>query len=59
MVVSDQQILICGDTAVETGRATATKKDVPAPVWDVRYTLTCVKEDGRWALASEHQSQAE
>jgi uncharacterized protein (TIGR03067 family) len=58
VVVSDQQITIYGDTAVETGRATATKKELQAPVWDIRYTLTWVKEDGRWCLVSEHQSQA-
>jgi len=59
VVVSDQQITIYGDTAVETGRATATKKDGKAPAWDVRYTMTWVKEDGTWCLVSEHQSPAE
>ena len=59
MVVTDQQITIYGDTAVETGRATGTKKDAKTPVWDVRYTMTWVKEAGQWSLVNEHQSRAE
>jgi len=59
VVVTDQQITIYGDTAVETGRATGTKKDAKTPVWDVRYTMTWVKEDGQWALVNEHQNRAE
>ncbi len=54
--ISEQNITMYSEAAVETGRATAIKKDVEAPVWDIRYTTTWVREDGKWYLVSEHQS---
>jgi len=56
VTISEQKITPYGDTAIETGRAVATKKDAKDPVWDVRYTTTWVQADGKWYLASEHQS---
>lgn len=58
VTVSDQVVRIVGDTATETGRAVGTRKDVNEPVWDVRYTATWVREDGKWWIISEHQSPA-
>lgn len=58
VTVSDQVVRIVGDTAVETGRAVGTRKDVKEPVWDVRYTATWVREEGKWWIVSEHQSPA-
>jgi len=56
VTVSEQSIIVYGDTAIETGRAVATMKDVKEPAWDVRYTTTWVREDGKWYLASEQQT---
>ncbi len=56
VAVSEQSIVVYGDAVVETGRAVATKKDAKEPAWDVRYTTTWVREDGKWYLASEHQT---
>jgi uncharacterized protein (TIGR03067 family) len=56
VAVSEQSITLYGDAAIETGRAVATNKDAKEPAWDVRYTTTWVREDGKWYLASEQQT---
>jgi uncharacterized protein (TIGR03067 family) len=58
VTVSDQIFRILGDTVVESGRAVGTKKDVKEPVWDVWYTTTWIREDGKWRMVNEHQSPA-
>ena len=59
VTVSDQVIVVLGGaTAIETGRAVGTKKDLKEPVWDVLYTATWVRKDGKWWVVSEHQSSA-
>ena len=59
VTVSDQVIVVLGgETAVETGRAVGTKKDLNEPVWDVLYTATWVRKDGRWWVVNEHQIPA-
>jgi len=58
VAVSEQSITVYGNAAIETGRAVATKKDAKEPAWDVRYTTTWVREDGKWYLASEQQTPA-
>jgi len=57
VTVSDQVIVVLGgETALETGRAVGTKKDVKEPVWDVLYTATWVRKDGKWWIVNEHQT---
>jgi hypothetical protein len=51
-------VVFGGETAVETGRAVGTKKDLNEPVWDVLYTATWVRKDGKWWVVNEHQSRA-
>lgn len=59
VTVSDQVIVVLGgETAVETGRAVGTKKDLKEPVWDVLYTATWVRKDGKWWVVNEHQTPA-
>lgn len=57
VTVSDQMIVVLGgETAIETGRAVGTKKDLKDPVWDVLYTATWVRKDGKWWVVNEHQT---
>jgi len=59
VTVSDQVIVVLGgETAIETGRAVGTKKGLDEPVWDVLYTATWVRKDGKWWVVNEHQSPA-
>ena len=59
VTVSEQVIVVLGgETAIETGRAVGTKKDLKEPVWDVLYTATWVRKDGKWWIVNEHQSPA-
>jgi hypothetical protein len=59
VTVSDQVIVVLGgETAIETGRAVGTKKDLKEPVWDVLYTATWVRKDGKWWIVNEHQTPA-
>ena len=57
VTVSEQIIAILGgETAIETGRAVGTKKDLKEPVWEVLYTATWVRKDGKWWVVNEHQT---
>jgi|GEM_PF-503014 len=57
VTVSDQVIAIFGgETAIETGRAVGTKNDLKEPVWEVLYTATWVRKDGKWWVVNEHQT---
>ncbi len=59
VTVSDLVIVVLGgETAIETGRAVGTKKGLKEPVWDVLYTATWVRKDGKWWIVNEHQSPA-
>jgi len=59
VTVSDQVIVVLGgETAIETGRALGSRKDLKEPVWDVLYTATWVRKDGKWWVVNEHQSPA-
>ena len=59
VTVSDQVIVVLGgETAIETGRAVGSKKDLKEPVWDVIYSATWVRKDGKWWIVNEHQSPA-
>jgi uncharacterized protein (TIGR03067 family) len=56
--VTDRSYTILSDTAIETGRAEATKAGRKDAVWVVRYTTTWARDDGKWYLVGEHQSPA-
>ena len=56
-VLDETVVRVYGDTAVVTGRATATGTISGEPYPRIRYTRVYVKRDGRWKVALFQQTR--
>jgi ketosteroid isomerase-like protein len=53
--LTDETVVVDGDTAILVGNDTFHRTDGAAPDGlALRYTITCVRKDGRWVALAEH-----
>ena len=55
--VDQLAVRIYGDTAIVTGRTTATAAGTPPQTVVLRFTDVCVERDGRWIVVASHATR--